>query len=337
MDVTVLICTYNRDRLLADTLDTLAAMQVEPSLRWEVIVVDNNSNDSTRQVTESRITSYPVPLRWIFEGRQGKAHALKTGIQASGAAIIAFTDDDVQVPRHWLAAAVAPLLARPDIEYTGGPVHPIWEAPPPAWIDGDPGVMWGPLALLDYGPDSFVFEDRYRIPLGVNMAARRTLIDRVGGFHPALERKGTSLMGQGQAEFFFRTRAAGARGLYVPDMVLRHHVPAARMRREYYRRWWFWKGIARARMQGLHAITELGVNLASVPQVARVPRFMWGSAVRDVSGLIKGIIGGSPARRAEHEMMLTYFAGYVADRWRNRSIAPAPAPAVPEKHPVISS
>ena len=336
MDVSVLVCTFNRDRLLARTLDTLAAMRVGPQLRWEVIVVDNNSTDSTRASTEARIASFPVPLRLVFEARQGKAQALTTGIAKSRAAFIAFTDDDVEIPEDWLENAVRPLMEWTDIDYTGGPVHPMYELSPPSWIAGDPGVMWGPLALLDYGAEPFIFEDRQRIPLGVNMAVRRSLIDRVGGFHPALERKGTSLMGQGQAEFFFRTRAAGARGLYVPTMRLRHHVPAARMTREYYRRWWYWKGIARARMQELHAISELGLDVASAPKIARVPRFMWGTALRDARGWVTAALTGNAVRRVEHEMMLTFFAGYAGDRWRRQRIAPPPAPGVAEPVPATS-
>jgi glycosyltransferase involved in cell wall biosynthesis len=164
-DVSVLICTYNRDGLLARTLDSLATTRVEPGLSWEVIVVDNKSTDGTRDVVESRIAGYPAPLRRIFEGRPGKSHALNTGIESSAAAIVAFTDDDVVIPSNWLEAGVRPLLERADIAYTGGPVRPLWESPPPRWIEGDPGRLLGPIALVDYGPDEFIFEDRNRIAM----------------------------------------------------------------------------------------------------------------------------------------------------------------------------
>lgn len=327
MDASVLICTFNRAGLLAETLGTLAVMQVDPRLRWEVLVVDNNSTDNTRAVTELLAAGFPAPVRWLFEGRQGKSHALNTGIAAARGDVIVFTDDDVQVASDWLEAGVRPLIERRDIEYTGGPVHPLWEAEPPAWINGKAGILWGPIALVDYGTEPFIFEDRQRIPMGVNMAVRRSLISRVGGFHPDLERSGTSLMGQGQAEFFFRTRAAGVRGLYVPGMKLKHHVPAVRMTREYYRRWWYWKGIARARMQALHPISELGVDLRTAPCIAGIPRFMWGSALRDLIGWVSSTGRGNATGQAEHEMMLAYFAGYAANRVRKRALAAPPAEA----------
>jgi glycosyltransferase involved in cell wall biosynthesis len=330
VDVSVLICTYNRQALLARTLDSLAESRVPEALRWEVIVVDNNSTDATRQAIESRAVWYPAPLRRIFEPRQGKSHALNAGIGASAAPLIVFTDDDVRVPPGWLEAGVRPLLERADIDYTGGPVRGMFDTPPPAWIDGDRGLLWGPIALVDYGPEPFIFEERQRIALGVNMAARRSLIDRVGGFHPELERKGTSLMGQGQAEFFFRTRAAGRYGLYVPEMVLEHHVPAARLTRAYYRRWWYWKGIARARIQDVFATSELGVNMAATPRLFGIPRFMWGSAVRDAVGWLGAALTRNDVSLAEREMALIYFAGYLQGRRRFGPVGP-PEPAPPER------
>ena len=327
MDVSILICTYNRAGLLAETLGSIAVMAVNPGMRWEVIVVDNNSTDNTRAVTELIAAGFPVPVRSIFEPRQGKSHALNTGIAASAAEVLVFTDDDVQVEPQWLEAGVRPLLEQRDIDYTGGPVHPLWDATPPDWINGEPGILWGPIALVDYGTEPFIFEDRRRIPMGVNMAVRRSLIHRVGGFHPDLERTGTSLMGQGQAEFFFRTRAAGVRGRYVPEMRLKHHVPASRLTREYYRRWWYWKGIARARMQAIHPVSELGVDLRTAPRIAGVPRFMWGSALRDATGWIAAAAKGRRTAQAEHEMMLAYFAGYAADRMRKGTLAAPPAAA----------
>ena len=334
----VLICTYNRADLLARTLDSLAATSApgiggsgkdgSDALSWEVVVVDNNSTDATADVVRTRMDGYPCALRLVREPRQGKSFALNTGIDACARSIIVFTDDDVWIPPGWLAAGVGPLLAREDIDYTGGPVFPMWEQEPPAWIAGDPGLLWGPIALVDYGREPFIFEDRCRVAMGVNMAVRKSLIDRVGGFHPALERKGASLMGQGQAEFFFRTRAAGARGLYVPEMWLKHHVPGTRLTRQYYRGWWYYKGIARAQMQDLHPVSELGLDVPATPHLAGLPRFMWGTALRDLTGWLRSLAGTNTVRRAEHEMGLAYFAGYARERFR-RALHPRGWPAAP--------
>jgi len=319
LDATVLICTYNRADLLGETLDSIARSRVSPAapLRWNVIVVDNNSKDNTRAVVESRIAAYPVELMYLFEPKQGKSNALNTGLAATKATLIVFTDDDVRVDEQWLEASCRPMIDDPTIDYTGGPVYPIWEQPRPEWLDARRADLWGTLAILDYGPEAFVFEDKRRVPLGANMAVRRSLIDRIGGFDPKLGRTGESLLGQEQAEFFCRSRAIGARGVYVPEASLHHHVPAKRLTRSYFRRWWFWKGISKSVLEGRHPVTELGVDLSRVPKVAGVPRFMFGTAIQDALGWLKASISRDPATRMRHEMMLCYFAGYVRHSSRN--------------------
>jgi glycosyltransferase involved in cell wall biosynthesis len=309
-DATVLICTFNRAGRLCETLDTLAATKAD-GLRWNVIVVDNNSSDTTREVVTSRIPRYPVELRYLFEPRQGKSNALNTGLAGTDATIVVFTDDDVRVSEGWLAAACRPMLDDPRIDYTGGPVRPIWERPCPRWLDRARSDLWGTLAILDHGPEPFVFEDRRRVPLGANMAVRRSLIDRIGGFDPGLGRRGSSLLGQEQAEFFCRSRAAGARGLYVPAMLLHHHVPATRLTRSYFRRWWYWKGVSRSRLEQLHPVTELGVDLSRVVRLGGIPRFMVGTAARDAAGWVAALISWDAVGRMRRETMLCYFAGYV--------------------------
>jgi glucosyl-dolichyl phosphate glucuronosyltransferase len=309
-DATVLICTYNRAALLAETLDSLTACRVS-KVRWNVLVVDNNSTDDTRQVVTSRIVDYPVALGYLFEPRQGKSHALNTGLHGTDAPIIVFTDDDVRVTAGWLDASCRALLDDPSVDYTGGPVHPIWEQPCPDWLDQRRSDLWGTLAILDYGPERFVFEDRRRVPLGANMAVRRQLIDRIGGFDPQLGRNGDSLLGQEQAEFFCRSRAAGARGVYEPAMALHHHVPAGRLTKHYFRRWWYWKGVSKSRLAMRHPVTELGVDLRTVPMIAGVPRFMVGTAARDAAAWVGACVTRNPIARTRHEMMLCYFFGYV--------------------------
>ncbi|MGH9141262.1 MAG: hypothetical protein ACRD2I_08985, partial [Vicinamibacterales bacterium] len=140
---------------------------------------------------------------------------------------------------------------------------------------------------------------------------RRTLIDRIGGFDPELGRKGESLLGQEQAEFFCRSRAAGARGWYEPAMEIHHVVPARRLTQEYFHRWWFWKGVSKSLLERLHPVTELGVDLRAVPTLAGVPRFMLGSALRDFAGWVSARLRDNTIERLRREVRLCYFAGYV--------------------------
>ena len=329
IDATVLICTFNRAGYLDRTLASLARTSA-PGLGWDVIVVDNNSSDDTRAVVQNWIPRFPVALRYLFEPRQGKSNALNSGMREARAAVIAFTDDDVLVEPGWLESAVRPLLDRADIDYTGGPVRPIWSAPRPQWLDIK-GNLGGVIAVKDHGPEPFIFETAQKTPLGVNMAVRRTLVERVGGFRPDLGRNGRSLLGQEQAEFFYRTRQAGARGLYVPEMVLDHVVADARLTRKYFRRWWYWKGVSHARVHQLHGRTELGIDLDRVPTLLGVPRFIVAGAFRHLRSYLSAALTHDPESRTEHWLALAYCLGYA--RERVASIAGRLSPRVRHRAP----
>ncbi len=327
LDATVLIATYNRARLLDETLTCLARMSVTPSLRWEAVVVDNNSSDDTRAVVERHIAGFPVRLRYLFEPKQGRSSALNTGIAQSEGRALVFTDDDVRVADGWLDAASAPLLSEDEsVAYTGGPVRPIWGAPPPPWLDLSRGELWGTIAIQNHGSTPFIYEEGRKVPLGANMAVRREVFERIGGFRPDLGRTGGRLvLGQEVPELLLRARAAGLRGLYVPEMQVDHHVPAARLTRRYFRKWWFGKGVSRAALERMQSVTELGVDLRTTPHILSVPRFMYGSAIRDVREAIREWLRGRPAASFRHQMMAVYFAGYLWARWRERYAGAKPA------------
>jgi glycosyltransferase involved in cell wall biosynthesis len=320
------VCTFNRSSDLSTTLDSVRCLDVEPPLTWEVIVVDNHSTDDTREVVARHQAVFPTTLKYVFEPLQGKSNALNTGLRLACGRLIAFTDDDVSVPSNWLMNSIAPLLRDPDLAYTGGPVRPIWHGRKPSWLD-ERGRMGGTIAVKDHGPAPFIFEKQQRIPLGVNMTVRRKLIERIGGFHPDLGpgaprtrsvriRNRPSLLGQEQADFFYRTRRAGARGMYVPDAIMDHQVSASRLNLRYFRRWWYLKGLAHARVHALHGETELGLDLRTTPHIYGVPRYLIPMFARHLAGCLGTLLRGRSAESAEHFCMMAYVLGYISEARR---------------------
>jgi glycosyltransferase involved in cell wall biosynthesis len=319
-DLSVIICTWNRAALLDETLASLASVCLPLDIRWEVVIVDNNSTDATRSVVERWSQAFPTSLNYQFETRQGKSWAMNTGLTSCRFPIVVFADDDVRVSAGWLNAACTAFRDHPDAAYVGGPVEPIWDEPCPSWFAETGRVLWGTLAILDYGPEPFVFEERRKIPLGANFAIRRTMVDRIGGFDPCLGRNSDRvLLGQELPEFFARARAAGLRGRYVPAMSVQHHVPAKRLRPEYARRWWYGKGVSRARMEQLHPVTELGLDLRTVPTIAGIPRFLFGTALRDAGRWAAALLSGDLGRRLAAETQLWYFGGQLRERLRQKA------------------
>src|SRR4051812_35269826 len=100
MKFSIVIATYKRAYVLRDTLASLARLQ--PGASWEVVVVDNNSPDHTRQIVETAARSFPVPLTYAFERQQGRSAALNCGFRIARGDIVVTTDDDVRVEPDWL-------------------------------------------------------------------------------------------------------------------------------------------------------------------------------------------------------------------------------------------
>src|SRR6202022_4391827 len=103
MNITVILCTYNRAHSLSKALESAANLAVPSSIAWEVLVVDNNSNDETPKIVEQFSSRYPTLFRYLFQPPPGKSHALNSGIQAACGNILAFMDDDVIVDPSWLS------------------------------------------------------------------------------------------------------------------------------------------------------------------------------------------------------------------------------------------
>ena len=218
---TVLICTYNRAAFLARTLDSLAPMPADSGFSWDVLVVDNNSSDDTRdgravarraaspsrcaicssRVRESRTRSTPGSPR--LAGRDHR-RSPTTMSRSSGTG----------------SRRRAPLRrsARHRLHRRSGPTDLGRAASGVARRDRQ--SLAARSRSWTTAPSRSCSRTRTRRRSARTWRCARALIARIGGFGPDLGRNGESLLGQEQAEFFCRSREVGARGLYVPAMAL---------------------------------------------------------------------------------------------------------------------
>jgi GT2 family glycosyltransferase len=207
--------------------------------------------------------------------------------------VLALTDDDVVPAPDWLDRIVE-VFRTNAIAFAGGKVLPSWGAAPPAYLLTKRAQdIWGPLALVDYGDQPFFYTPEaqgQRRPVGANLAFRRDVIEAVGGWRTDLGKVNNSLISGEDHEIFFRLRRAGQyRGIYDPRISVVHDVPASRLRASYFRRWFFFSGLTRARMrEDLYDWPDL----AGVPHIAGVPRFLYrqllGEALRWVQVAMDG-------------------------------------------------
>jgi glucosyl-dolichyl phosphate glucuronosyltransferase len=229
ISVTVILCTYNRSQSLATTLGSLAASVLPDTVDWEVLVVDNNSNDQTREVTEDLCRRYPGRFRYVFEPHPGKSFALNRGIREAHGDILAFTDDDVTVEPNWLHNLTAPLN---DTTWagTGGRTLLAHAFSPPNWLTltGPDDLGWVLAPLFDRGPQS---SNLCEAPYGANMAYRKEIFEKHGGFRTDLGPRPGSEIRNEDTELGCRLMAAGERLRYEPSAVVFHPVSENRARK----------------------------------------------------------------------------------------------------------
>ncbi|MGE3275494.1 MAG: glycosyltransferase family 2 protein [Vicinamibacterales bacterium] len=304
--ISVIIATFTRATLLDECLTHLARQPfVEAD---ELIVVDNGSRDETGAVVERHQASFPVPLRLIYEPRPGKSHALAAALAVARGDVLAFTDDDVNVADGWLDALRSG-LADPAVALVGGPVTPRWQDGVPGWIRQAAtrrARLGAPLALLDYGPAPSPLGPRTF--LGANMAVRREVFTALGGFATHLGKlRGTLLSGEDH-ELCQRIQQAGYRALYLPDVRVRHWVPAHRARVSYFLRWFYWSGITNAVMDGQ-------AGPAPARAVFGLPFHLIRRGLTGAAAVVGRIATGAPVEALDRAIDVAFVAGYAATRW----------------------
>ena len=247
MNVTVILCTYNRAGSLSKALESVALSQLPNSVEWEVLVVDNNSRDQTREVVEAFCRRYAGRFRYLFEPRQGKSHALNAGIREAHGDILAFMDDDVTVEPTWLQNLTSSLHGGEWVG-SGGRILLDRILSPPPWLALDgPYSLGGVLVLFDRGDKPGEID---WAPYGTNMAFCRAMFEKYGGFRTDLgPNPGSEIRGE-DTEFGRRLMMAGERVRYEPGAIVYHSVPENRLRREYFLAWYFDFGRALVREWG---------------------------------------------------------------------------------------
>lgn len=269
MDLTVIICTWNRAKSLGVVLKSLEASLVPKGLEWEVLVVDNNSKDDTRAVCASFIAKNPGRFRYLFHGTQGKTNALNAGIQDARSEILALTDDDLTVDPHWVAE-MYDAFKKFDCAAVGGKIVPVWNCKKPSWITFD-----GPYRHPAYG--GIVNFNKGDSPLkltatavGANMGLKKSIYEKYGPYRTDLNRI-NDLLGGEDTEYCRRIMHAGECLMYAPKAIVYHPVEEHRTTRKYFRSMAFHYG-------------RWSIRVGGVPDGAKcyfgVPRYLIPIALR---------------------------------------------------------
>lgn len=301
LKVSVVLSTYNRAERLGKAIESL--LDQHPAVPYEIIVVDNNSTDGTRQVVEAIIARAGDRVRYTFEPRQGLSYGRNTGIALAGAPIIAFTDDDIRAAPDWILQVSEAFERHPEAAYVGGRVLPQWLAPPPAWLTT---AHWAPLALQDYGDDVITTGRHYAICLvGANLSFRRDVFDVVGLFTPDLGRIKDGIGSTEDFDMQLRLWRAGMTGIYSPLPVVVADVTSDRFERSYHRRWHHGNGRHCAMMR-LRELVPSEMGPMSEPQdlvrLFGAPAFVYADVVRYAGLWIDAALRGADTLFYEHQL-----------------------------------
>src|SRR5581483_6462136 len=267
MQCSVIICTYNRCEELRKTLATLRGAVLPATGSWELVVVDNHSTDSTRDIC--RECEGILPIRYLSEPQQGKSFALNMAIAEARGELILLTDDDVDVDPDWILALTDAAARHPEISFFGGKVLSRWQAEAPRWfrenqamLRSNPRVDLGDAELILSTPSEAWL-------IGANIAFRPQVFANGMRFREDLGPQGCGQtdgrVGPEEIAFEERLLARGHRGLYVPGAIIYHRDPAYRLTKHYVRRWYVESGKQR-------------VRLNQVPQEhlwVGAPRYLW--------------------------------------------------------------
>ena len=231
--LSLIIPTHNRAASLLRLLDSVARQTADPA-SWECIVVDNASTDDTAAAVDAFVAEHPrLALRRVFEPRPGVSHARNRGVLEARAEWIAAVDDDERINEGFIEAYLRFIDSRPEAAVAGGRIVAEYLSGRPRWMSRFTEM---PVANpMDFGPEVRPFPYG-RVPGGGNMAFRRDLFSRYGGFDISLGRVGRELIGGEENDFFERLSLGGETIWYVPGAVIWHIIPPEKLSEEYFRR-----------------------------------------------------------------------------------------------------
>lgn len=302
--ISVVVCTYNRAASLKSTLEGFSGLTLPSDFDWELIVVDNNSKDKTREVIQEFAKTAGSSVRYVFESRQGKSAAMNAGVAAAKGEIVAFTDDDVLLHPEWLLN-LKRAFDEFDCAGVGGRIVPVWRDPKPEWLE-----MEDQQAIVHFELGDKTKEIKDSPPLGANSAYRKDTFAKYGLFRLDLgvsgENRGVTCE---DTEFATRLFRAGEKIMYVPGAIVYHPVDPSRSSKAYFRKWYYNDG---------RSIIRAWPPPKSVARYFGVPRWVFRSVGEN---FLKWTLTFDSKRRFHYKLRTYRDVGRIAESYRNRSVS----------------
>lgn len=222
--VSLVFASFNGAYTLSSMLESLAKLKVPSEVSFEVIAIDNNSQDNTLQLLESYTDK--ITLRVLQQKTPGKNAALNSIFNSSinlGDLVI-FTDDDVIFPPDFIMRYVILANENPDFSLFGGRIEPHWmsEQPSEALLNGINHVVAYALTPKSEGYEKGSI-DACKIH-GPNMAVRRKVFDSGMKFNEGIGPNGKNYVMGSETDFLHRAQSNGSKAFFDPELVVNHMI-----------------------------------------------------------------------------------------------------------------
>jgi glycosyltransferase involved in cell wall biosynthesis len=302
MKLDVLIATYNRCKRLELAIRSLLRAPVPNGLEVRIVVVDNNSQDGTRDLVSSIAQDAHLPVEYLFEPRQGKCAALNRGIATATGDLVGMIDDDEQVDPNWFRV-VWEAFQDPDLGFIGGPYLPDWESTKPPWLPER--YTQAVIGWFEYSPVPKPYGPELpgALMYGGNAVILRTLLNRVGPYDVALGPTAKKLLRGDDDDMFERLMQTNTKGTYLPQLIIYHHITTSRLTKKYFRRWCWGTGVSYARLSRNRG--------AQVTTLFGAPRYLYRKLAEALFRLVFFVDRRSPTRAFSNELDVWHYAGQL--------------------------
>lgn len=211
-------------------------------MNFEIVIVDNNSTDNTKEVAYAFCEGSNLKINYVFEPKVGLSNARNTGVLASKGSLLLFIDDDVLIPQEFFSNALFGVKENPEFQIFGFRILPEWQdnLKPPFWLTFKKpfNLIQSFLPIHDLGKEVMQYPNRkVKNPIGACFLVKKEVFEKLGPFREDL--------GAGQSgvcedtELFWYAMINGFKILYWPYAVLYHTVSSERLSVRYLHKWYF--------------------------------------------------------------------------------------------------
>jgi glucosyl-dolichyl phosphate glucuronosyltransferase len=315
--ITVAVCTWNRAQSLQRALESILAAVDVLGRSIQLVVVNNNCTDHTETVLE--VVAKQIPVTYVRESRVGLANARNAAIGAADGDYIVWTDDDAVVSAPWLEAYSTAFIEHPDAAFFGGPIRPLFEGTPPAWLAEGWRKVASIYATRDLGDRPFRITGSENLPFGANFAVSSD-VQRQIRYDPRFGRQPANywLVGE-ETEMLTRLLEKGREGWWVPAADVLHCIPPDRQTLLYVVKYGF----------GAGQTQELRHQSPGRRRILGSPAWLW----RHWATALGRAVFALAAERPERWLPAVYRAAQLAgrlSRGRRRRAARRPLPSSQE-------